>query len=407
MDVRKLMSGIAVVIDDALTDSNGDESDKVFDVIRMVEHDWNIPFYKANKIPPDEVCRNLLQAASFILLDWRLWPNNAPELERAGIEENINFLEMAKEYFIPIFIFTNEDFSDVVEHLDEPLYYEQQPEKNFIFIEKKDLLIKEGHFNSDRIVDWIEGNASVYVLKTWEQAFYLAKKQLFGSMYAKNPNWPKVFWKAYESDGVDQSTSIIRLINDNLLGRIETPALNSQILDPSDINVSKEDVELLMHEASFVDEENAPENEIRVGALFKISEGKYLINIRPSCDCVPRDGGVSGGITLYCIEGQEMSDSDLSDSYKANYGCLTENVAENIVFSLHEGKTVRFRFRNLHLKKFSAIKDKYVGYLIHPHITKMQQRYASYLQRLGLPRIPEEASPATNPPLSDRNTEQV
>ena len=50
----------------------------------------------------------LLEAASFILLDWRLWPAGADELERAGVASNIRFLEQAKDYFVPVFIFTNE-----------------------------------------------------------------------------------------------------------------------------------------------------------------------------------------------------------------------------------------------------------------------------------------------------------
>lgn len=401
MDIKSLMSGIAVAIDDVFIDGNENQSDKIFEIIQKIENDWHIPFYRTDRIPSAEVSSNLLQSASFILLDWKLWPNEASQL----VEMNLDFLRKAKRYFIPVFIFTNEDPSTVVSALGESLYTEEKPAENFIFIEQKDALMREGDFNSERIVNWIEGNASVYVLKTWEHAFYRAKTQLFGSMYAKNPNWPKVFWKAYESDGIDPSTSVIRLINDNLLGRIDMPTLNRQIFDPSDVNVSRKDVELLMHEASFVEEESAPENEIRAGALFKISEGKYLINIRPVCDCVPRSGGANDNITLYCIEGQEMSDSDLENSYEADYGCFREKITENIVFSLHEGKTVKFRFRSLQLKKFSAIKDKYVGYLIHPYITKMQQRYASYLQRQGLPRIPKEAIPITTPPLDDGNTE--
>ena len=84
-----------------------------------------------------------------------------------------------------------------------------------------------------------------------------------------------------------------------------------------------------------------------------------------------------------------MSENEIQKNYQG--GHFAERVWESIAFSLHEGKTVRFDFRKFDKKKFSDIKDKREGRLIHPYITRIQQRFALCLQRLGLPRIPEEA----------------
>ena len=384
MDIKSLMSGIAVVIDDKL-----EKDENIRQITGKIEKEWEIPFYRTDKIPSDSTCNNLLQSASFVLLDWKLWPSEA---EESGIENNIRFLEKAKSFFVPVFIFTNSSTLDVVDelvsnaNLSEPLYHQDREERNFIFVKNKGELLKEDIF--DPIMHWIQKNASVYTLKAWEQAFYESKGSLFSSMYKKSPDWPKVFWKSYETDKVDPSSSMTRLINDMLLGRIKTDLFKEEIFDSGEYSESAEDIRLLISEASFI--KNLPENEIRSGDVFAPSEKKYLINIRPDCDCVPRQNKQTiDDVELYCIEGEKMSESQVRKSYKQ--GHFDERIWESISFSLHEGKTVRFDFRKLEKKKFSEIKEDRVGRLIHPYITRIQQRYGLYLQRQGLPRVPEEA----------------
>ena len=108
MDIKSLMSGIAVVIDDAFkVESPEGHDDRIFQIVEKIEKRWEIPFYKTYEIPSDSVSRGLLQSASFILLDWKLWPDGAQELEKESVNNNIKFLEKAKEYFVPVFIFTN------------------------------------------------------------------------------------------------------------------------------------------------------------------------------------------------------------------------------------------------------------------------------------------------------------
>ena len=191
MELKDLMSGIAVVIDDALgVDANGKDTtevsqDRIVKIVDRFEEDWQVPFYKASEIPAEETWPNLLQAATFILLDWKLWPDGATELEREIVGTLIRFLKQAKDYFVPVFIFTNESRDDVIDKLPEDVYRKESPEKNFIFLRRKDELLQGDSLVVDEIENWFKNNASVYALKTWERAFHAAKKDLFGSMYAR------------------------------------------------------------------------------------------------------------------------------------------------------------------------------------------------------------------------------
>ena len=395
MELKDLMSGIAVVIDDkincAMPDEDGIQGggDLIFKIVERIEEEWNLPFYKASDIPPEEIWSNLFQSASFILLDWKLWPSNSSELEESGIEKNIHFLEQARDYFVPVFIFTNESLEDVKYELPETIYKEESLEKNFIFIRSKASILFDHSLDFGAIEEWISKNASVYILKTWEQAFYAAKKELFGSMYARSPDWPKVFWKAYKEDGVDPSSSLTNLINDSLQGRMLTNGFEGSILDTPPAEVSEEDLRALIGEVSVRPQKNLLPDEIRCGDLFQLSEKKFLLNLRPDCDCIPRHNQSIDRVNLYCVEGEIINDQILIEKYRN--GHFDEVIWESIAFAVCEGQSVRFNLNKLRVKRFKDIKDKRIGRILHPYLTRIQQRYGLYLQRQGLPRIPAEA----------------
>ena len=397
MNLKDLLSGIAVVIDDKIGNANavangdGGSDDLIIEIVNRLEREWNLPFYRADRMPSQDMWPSLLQSASFILLDWKLWPSGASHLEQAGIKENIRFLEQARNYFVPVFIFTNENPADVKSELPETIYRNISPEKNFVFIQAKGELLSDDSLDLGAVERWMTENASVYALKTWEQVFRDARKNLFASMYARNPDWPKVFWNAYEKDGVDPSFSLTHLINDSLRGRMRTIAFDAGILADSRSETSRipmNDLRALIHETTF-QKGTEPEDQIRCGDLFQLSKGKFLLNIRPDCDCIPRDGSGSDAVDLYCIEGKKVSESDLRKRY--HNGHFSERVDESIVFAAFESKSIRFKFNTLRIEKFSQLKDQRIGRLLHPYLTRIQQRYALFLQRQGLPRIPEEA----------------
>ena len=103
----------------------------------------------------------------------------------------------------------------------------------------------------------------------------------------------------------------------------------------------------------------------------------------------------AGDVELYCIEGKRLRDTELRTQYQE--GHFVERVWETVAFSVDEGSSLRFDFRRLRMEKFSALKDQRIGRLLHPYLTRIQQRFGLYLQRQGLPRIPEQAIPVEQP----------
>ena len=215
-------------------------------------------------------------------------------------------------------------------------------------------------------------------------------------MYAKSPDWPRVFWKAYEDDGVDPSSSLTQLINDSVRGRVRTGAFDAEILAELAAEVRTEDLQALVAETIVRPRAVLPPTEIGCGDIFRDQSRTYLLNLRPDCDCVPRGTTTLGDMELYCVEGRAMADDGVRNRYKN--GHFDERIWESITFSVDGLRSVRFDFRKFRVQKFSELEDLRIGRLLHPYLTRVQQRFGLYLQRQGLPRIPEEAIPAAPAP---------
>ena len=125
---------------------------------------------------------------------------------------------------------------------------------------------------------------------------------------------------------------------------------------------------------------------VRTGADEK---ALYYINIKAQCD-LQRDTDPS----LYLIVGQELIQkaNGKIDNIHFSKGEFIEKSNHSVVAFIDGGKIVEFSFNmDLTIKKWSEYKEKRIGRLLPPYITRIQQRYALYLQRQGLPSIPNKA----------------
>ena len=397
MDTKTLMSGIAVAIDDAFGGKSGAGGDtEVADLIRKIvgwfEEEWQVSFVKTASVPKAQSRPNLLGAASFVLLDWRLWGSGGETLRGHTIAEIKEFLASARENLVPVFILTNESPDEVTAELSElpdAVYDQRASATNFVFVERKDLFWTGKAVDVGKLENWVYGNASVYALKTWERVLDGAKRELFQAMCGRSVNWPRVFWDTYGKDHADPSASLTSLINDSLRGRMRADAFEEKRLGGQYDDVSDEELRRLIAETSFRSATVLPEDEVRCGDLYKGAGGKYWLNVRPDCDCIPRDGGDIGSIDVYCVRGKKLSSRHLADKFKN--GHFVERVSESVVFGVVEGKSILFKFDRLSVYKYSEMRDQRVGRLLHPYVTRVQQRYALYIQRQALPRIPDAA----------------
>ena len=405
MSDATLFHGIAVVIDDEIDDPKA----SVMEIKKEI-HDAGCHVVPLAAIPSEASVSNLREVAFFVL-DWNLY---GAALKEAGggeavvppaamVEENeaniFKFLrDLKKVRFAPVFIFTDEDVSEIKEKLrsQADLYDEADP--SHILVMPKSEVSKTGLFTV--LANWMSTAPSVYVLKNWERAYERAKNQLFLDFYTRSTLWPLIVWNNFKDDSVPPAALLGDLIGRNLTSRMTTFDCNlelfAKLLD--DVNKDSDDykntVRRVLEGERFLSAARLDGGSFEPGDIFETDEG-YWINIRPDCDCIPKGNDKLDNLDLYLLKGNSRTFADLD--YDDEYGLIPEQDNEAIIFPVHDGKALCFKFRKIHTKKFKEIKTKRIGRLLPPFLTRLQQRYSSYLQRPGLSRLPSAAFPAPVP----------
>lgn len=389
------LKGTAVLIDDDFES----EIDKIKEIhlkniIKGIEHE-NIPLvsFKNPKFATSFLAK--FSNISFLILDWDYNPiedelDDSIQIGRSGkelkIERVLGFIEQFRQlYFAPIFIISNVDKEEIIDTLKEKeLFFEKKI--NFIHVlSKKE--VSENLFNT--INDWINDNPPVLLLKIWENSLFLNKNKLFWELYNIAPSWPKILWKNYEKEGQDPKSSLNQLLFDLLFYQTHINKItNEEIISDHELNV--DEVRNIIRRTMY--RKNLGNEILKPGDIFK-DENKYYLNIRPECDTIPRR---RGEVTeAYVIEGEALNLTKRKD-LKSNgfYNKKTgfhPKISECFLFLLDSNHIVRFDFNTLKKEEFNAeFINKRVYRLLPPYITKVQQRFSSYIGRFGVPRLPPE-----------------
>ena len=391
MELSDLFNGIAVVIDDEINDPKAN----INNVLQQLESK-DIPCLKYDGLPESCSLRHF-HSLAFVLLDWRLIKQDINDeliedgvtvpahLQRYEASENISFIKDIKnKCFCPIFIFTNENKDDIVQQLCENDLYDENKPSNIFVKSKSDIKGKNKVFKE--IEKWISSNPSIYVLKEWENEYHKTKTKLFLDFQNISPVWPKVMWKNFEDDNVNKSLCLGENIFRNLKSRMAPFDFNGTILSKRGKCIDSLELRSVLEGERFLKNENLHADNIAPGDIFKIRRNFY-INIRPACDLVARDRS-QDAIDLYLLKGSKLSSKNLKKTFTKSHGIFNENDGQSIVFPVCDGKGFDFRFKNITLEKWVDIKNKRVGRLLPPYVTRIQQKYALYAQRQGLPRTP-------------------
>lgn len=377
-DIFELFSGIAVVVDDEInvSDSNINKITKFF-------KEKNIPILSYENLPRDKEVANF-HSLSFVLLDWKWSPLASDEML---LKENTEFIkELHKACLVPIFIFTNENPRTIISSLQENKIYSEQ-NNNLIFIKNKSEVDTSDKLFS-ALTDWIQTTLSVYIIKEWENKKRVASNNLFWDLYNINPNWVQIFLKTSLSDNVNAAYEFNELLFENLHSRISLINLENLPETACDTSFNAEDIRKIMQGQRLILAEKLLPDMIFTGDIYKI-ENEYYINVRPQCDCIPRDKTNIEDIDLYLIKGTEKPIDKCNFSTKL--GLFTDTEVCVTVFPI-DHKTIRFELKEFSVIKFSEIKNYRIGRLLPPFITRLIQKYALYMQRQALPRIPNEAT---------------
>jgi len=391
----KLFHGIVVIIDDQLRGA----VENIHAIQKQIET-VGCHVIGMTTLPTDAQLANL-GGASFFIVDWNLVGEPFDEgiaipdaLKARLVAEVIAFLKKLKGVRIaPVFVFTNEPTNVVIEELRKhpDLFIDADP--SHILVKSKAEVVEKGIFAV--LLEWLQQAPSAYVLKRWELEYERAKNDLFMDFYGRSVYWPLILKQTFEKDDVPPSVALGNLIGRNLLSRMtpfefELESFDEKLLLGIQANDEKYRETLLsvLEGERFLSAERLHETSVAPGDVFK--EGKsYYINIRPECDCIARKGQNQDDVNLYLLKGSKLSSGQLN--FQEGYGQLEERDVNTAIFAMKDGSSFSFQFSELQVRPWRDLKDKRIGRLLSPFLTRLQQRYASYLQRPGLPRIPVAA----------------
>lgn len=391
MNIEELFAGIGVVIDDKVFSSD-EEGDRIVKIIRELETVRKFPLVKYADLPDDDVLTKL-NNVSFLLMDWEIGQKQedlgeeAPNVQLGDVLKADNekrVIEIVKETLrnslVPVFIFSNQDIETIKKKL---LDADVDLTKSQIFIKSKSELVEdEALFN--KIGEWVDGVSGVYVAKAWENAFTKAKNQFFAELANNTSHWPKALFNAATEDSTEPGEEITQTISQNVISRMQPIEIDQEQIEKDTATPSKDEVLGIMKGQFFL--EKASEASM-VGDLYKKS-GKYYMNIRPTCDCVSREGNSD---CVYLLSCSRLKDSQIIEAFEN--GHYKETIGCAVVGPLYENAVFRIYFKELKREEYSQWKDKKVGRILPPIINHITERYSLYVQRQALPRIPKEIIP--------------
>ena len=398
METVELFKGIAIVIDNEVNNQKAN----IHYILDQINQK-NIPFLAYQTLPTDEIIANF-KDLSFLLLDWDLTTDSSTSdtiqegvifpdtLKKSGTDENINFIKKLTHIcFCPIFIFSNVDINVIINKLEENRIYSKD-KPNHIFVKSKsDLTEKMMLFKE--IEKWVRCNPSIYVLKEWENEYQKSKNRMFVEFQKLSPVWPKIMWKTYGDDGANNSLELGELITRNLHTRMTPFEFSDEILSLKEEIIDRIELCRVLEGERFLLNTNLHNDNIAPGDVFKVSSC-YYVNIRAACDLFPdrnkKDDNLDD-VQLYLLKGFALSEKQVNHKFSEKYGHFDEHDNQVIIFPILDGKTIDFQFKNLEIMKWAELRDKRIGRVLPPYITRIQQKYAQYIQRQGLPRTPREA----------------
>lgn len=379
-DILKLFSGVGIVIDEAIFEK-GDTPNGIQKIVQSLK-DSHIPLLEYEELPDESV--NQFHSVSFVILDWNL--SGIRPIPDATINDNVYFIHHLKKVcFAPLFIFSDEDPHSIQVKLEESKLYTQNSP---IFIKKKeDIDTTEKLFWE--IECWLKATPSIYVMKEWEKATREAKTKMFWALSSIHSAWPCVLKKSIHNDGGDEPSELMRLLQNNLTYRLEYPQLEEEIIGREMDSIEKDELRSLLECERFVPHTSLP-NHPFAGDIYFIEEKEYYLNIRPDCDIIRSPKKKE----MYLLKGKIVDETKINsedeDAIKFDSGEFVEK--KNCCYvAFVQGHILCFSLRDIELKKWKDIKDNRIGRLLPPYITKIQQNFAAYLQRQGLPSIPDKA----------------
>ena len=274
MDVKKLFSGIAIIVDNEIK-----KEDSIIYKIKTNLIKSNIPVACFEEIPDKSIIESFGNA-SFIILDWNYFDEDIntevllglSELQKESQQEVIDFMkEIMDKLFVPIFIFSGVDIAEVKNSLiEEGLYNDQKPSR--IFIKSKiDIDSEDELFNN--IEEWVKQMPSVYALKKLENNLRNTKNKMFVEWYNYSPQWISVIWKMLKEDSSETQQEFGEFIIRNLANRTEQIEFDEHMFEVEG-RINNDELAKIMEYERYIKYGNKLPDQAYTGDLFK-KNSKY------------------------------------------------------------------------------------------------------------------------------------
>lgn len=388
------LSGVGIVVDDQVNKPETD--DKIVDILKELAAK-SVTLSLHDDVLTDAQIKKLGDVA-FALIDWTLLPDSAGvEVRQVKQDSIIKLIKaLSNLYYMPIFVFSNNDENDIREALSENGLSADADGSVIMVRNKSALCVRVGDEMTliPEVNKWVESSLGMYVLSKWREASALAQNKMFKDFADKCPSWPIPFWNAYTRDGVDQAEEMTSLLCHNFVGRL--PILN---IDPEKfkgteaVTLPKEQVVDIYKQTVMIDGGNEVvnlETELHCGDILKcvhLSQVHYLLNVSCDCDCVGRTGA---NVRPCFLLGQEI---DLAKAWSKEKGNLKQNTpsAYDIYPLFDDHVCIRFSFRQMERFSLADVISrgmKRVARILPPYITDVRQRFSAWLQREGFPKPP-------------------
>lgn len=378
-----------VVVDDEITQVQS-EICQIRNEIRKL----NIPTIDYDYIPDEEIIKNLSNV-SFIIMDWNFENRGKERFDFGDVDEEIEYPdEMKREdrskvisfvksiienYTVPVFFFTAEATEEIKEIMTEE-GIEETAISQIFFCEKTDLL--EPNAMIERIIGWIEERPAVYVLKKWETEAAITKNKMFLDLNGKSAHWAGTVWKSIQHDG-DSNYEFTNFINRQFVNRFDTIIFDGEWIDKTG-SVGYDELRRIMQAERYITyEEGIRPKYLHTGDLFVDNDCQYWVVVSAQCDLARHKACKNDNVIL--VKGNAISvdqsggiAGNESEYYDTRMSVYEMCIADNYLVEFKMGE-----YKMYNPIKANDSSCKLIGRLLPPNITRIQQKFSSYIVREG------------------------
>lgn len=400
-DCRDLFDGIAVIFDDEINDSNSVAA-KLVNLLRNTQ--FPVVTYEKSLGNYKKLAKNL-HGAAYIILDWCFCSKADQNGAEGEIPHFIAGSELSRDEeclqvsaikdilgktFCPIFIITQESIDEIKRVLDAAGITQGGFHSRILFCSKSALLENANRFFVI-VRDWISKNAPIYVLKKWECAIRNAKKDVFQEL-EPHQDWPGVVWESLNQDGDDANASMLELVNTMVSSRaISYCTFAKKMMRPIDLENVENIAKIISAERYMsIGLDKKTSYPIMAGDVFKEAEGRYLINIRASCDTIRKSNPTMYVLSCFELDSMPVEYAGKDKKIVSQGGQLVRWDKSFIMPYSIESKTVEVDFSSLQVVGATdELVNKRIGRLLTPFLTRLQELYSAHMVREGLPATPK------------------